>query len=628
MAVDFFAAQDKARSNTKLLVVLFSLAVICLIVLTNILLLITLGIMEPEQYQLLLNPQHPHWLSQLPWPTMGWVSLGVFVVIAAVVSIKQAELSQGGQVVAKALGGIRLDHANTDAKQRQLLNVVEEMAIAAGVPVPPVYLLPEPAINAFAAGYSPADAVIGITQGSLNLLNRDQLQGVIAHEFSHILNGDMRMNIRLIALLHGIEFIGHAGYFLLRSSGRRAAVAVSSSKSKDNGGGILGLALGLMVLGYLGTFFGNLIKAAVSRQREFLADASAVQFTRNPTGIAGALKAIGGAHSGSKVKNPNADEMSHLFFGEAISRWSGLFATHPPLKERIKRIEPAWSGHFPTEDELSRQSAGSVSPSTAQTQRPLSRADMAFTALAALPPLLLHSSRHAASAPAICCACLVQPEQMAKQWDLIKKLGHASLLQDVDKLYNDVSRLAALQKLQLVQLAVPGLKQLSKQQFEDFQQLCQALSQADGEEDLLEWSLLNWLQHCVGSQFSPQLLHKQDKNNKIEHIHTAALALLAVCADQAEHKELKQQAWLAGLQVLALDATTSPPVVSFEQLKDHLPELIHSTPPVKKQLWLMLKAAVNSDELVNEQEDILLRALALLMEVPVSPDEFTHHNRA
>jgi len=621
MAIDFFAAQDKARSNTKLLVLLFSLAVFCLILLTNVLLLVTLGFMEPEHYQLLLNPADPDWFRLLPWSMMGWLSLAVFVVIAAVVSIKQAELSQGGQVVAKALGGSRLDHALADAKQRQLLNVVEEMAIASGVPVPPVYLMPDPSINAFAAGYSPADAVIGITQGSLDLLNRDQLQGVIAHEFSHILNGDMRMNIRLIALLHGIEFIGHAGYFLLRSSNRRTAV-LSSSKSKDNAGGILGLALGLMVLGYLGTFFGSLIKAAVSRQREFLADVSAVQFTRNPAGIAGALQAIGGAHAGSRISNPNADEMSHLFFGEAISRWSSLFATHPPLKERIKRIDPLWTGTFPTEEELQRQSTAAVSQAqSTRPQQPQSGAELAASLLTALPPLLLHSSRHAASTPALCCACLIQPQYLAKQWSLIKSMGYANLLKDVDTLYDEVNKLAPRQKLQLMQLAIPGLKQLSRQQFEQFRQLCLALSQTDGEEDLLEWTLLNWLQHCIGSQFEPELLHNKDKTSSLSAIQPAVLALLALCADQAQHQELQQQAWQAGLDFLALDINTSKPVVSLEQLKQHLPALIHSTPQVKKQLWLLLKTTVSADQLVNEQEDMLLRALVLLLELPVRPGD-------
>lgn len=614
MASDFFAAQDQARSNTKLLVLLFALAVITLLILTNLLVMITLGVMEPEQYQLLLKPQHPDWFNQLPWQMMGWVSLLVFVVIAVVVSIKRAELSQGGQVVAKALGGRLLDYQLADNKQQRLLNVVEEMAIAAGVPVPPVYLINESSINAFAAGYSPADAVIGVTQGCLNLLDRDQLQGVIAHEFSHILNGDMRLNIRLIALLHGIEFIGHSGYFLLRSMGRRSAVASGSSKSKDNGGGILGLALGLMVLGYLGTFFGSLIKAAVSRQREFLADASAVQFTRNPSGIAGALKAIGAATFGSQVKNPNADEMSHLFFAEAISRWSSLFATHPPLQQRIKRLDPGWDGVFPTETQLKQQSSD---PSSATVQ---TRQQQSAAVLSVLPAFLLETSRHALSAPALCCACLLQTEHLAKQWAIVKAQGDHQLLQNVDKLYDEVSRLSGRQKLQLIQIAVPGLKQLSQQQFVEFQTLCQNLSRCDGQEDLLEWTILNWLQHCVGSQFNPSLLHRRDRSSDLAQVQQSVLALLSLCAQQAKDEKLQQQAWSSGLQLLALPSATARSEMSFSQLSEQLPALIHSTPRLKQQLWQMLKIAVQADELVNDQEAMLLQALALLLEIPVSPD--------
>lgn len=616
MATNFFAAQDQARGNTKLLVFLFALAVITLLVLTNLLVMITLGVMAPEHYQLLLNPSDPLWFEQLPWKMMGWVSLFVFVIIAAVISIKQAELSQGGQVVAKALGGRLVEHQLADDKQQRLLNIVEEMAIAAGVPVPPVYLTPESSINAFAAGYSPADAVIGVTQGCLNLLDRDQLQGVIAHEFSHILNGDMRLNIRLIALLHGIECIGHAGYFLLRSSGRRNAVIVSSSKSKDNGGGILGLALGLMVLGYLGTFFGSLIKAAVSRQREFLADASAVQFTRNPAGIAGALKAIGGASYGSKIKNPNADEMSHLFFGEAISHWTSFFATHPPLQQRIKRLDPSWDGVFPAEAQLKQQSSAEP-PVAAKTSE-----QKTVAVLAALPALLLHSSRHAPSAPALCCACLIQTEHLAKQWAMVKAFGDHQLMQNVDKLYDDVSRLSGKQKLQLLQIAVPGLKQLSHQQFVEFQQLCQNLSRCDGEENLLEWALLNWLQHCVGSQFDSSLLHRRDQSHTMDQVQQPVLALLSLCAQQAKHQELQQQSWKVGLEVLGLPSTTARPDISFQRLSEQLPALIHSSPRLKHQLWQMMKMAVQADELINEQEELLLQALVLLLEIPVSPDEY------
>lgn len=626
MAVDFFKAQDQARRNTKLLVLLFGLAVLCLLLLTNLLLVITLGFVSTEQSQLLFSPSDPNWWSALPWPVLGGTSLGIVLLIGIVVALKRAELRQGGQVVAKALGGTRLDHLQANPRQRMLLNVVEEMAIAAGVPVPPVYLMPESGINAFAAGYSPADAVIGITEGCLNQLNRDQLQGVVAHEFSHILNGDMRMNIRLIALLQGILFIGHAGYYLLRSGGRTAAaISIGSSRSKNNnGGGIFVLALGLMLLGYLGSFFGNLIKAAVSRQREFLADASAVQFTRNPQGIAGALKAIGAVGSGgSRVKHPNADEMSHLFFGEAISRWTSLFATHPPLTERIKRIDPAWLGKFPAA--VSQQDADPAPTAAASAQTPghgaggkvpTAGSAAAQQMLAAIPALLLHSSRHAPSAPALVCACLLQPEHLSRQLHFVKELGSPALLADVDRLYDQVSMLTARQKLQLLQLVIPTLKQLSAQQFQYLLQLVEVLVNCDAQQDLLEWSLICWLEHCVGSQFDPDQIYRADKASRLPQVEAAALALLSVCSRQNDDAAVQQQSWQAGLVALKLPATTLEPAADLVHLKPLLPQLIQTAPMLKKQLWQMLKAAIMADQSISQQEALLADALALLLEIP------------
>ena len=284
MSSNFFAQQDLARRNTRILVVLFTLAVLLLLLLTNIIALVSLGFIDPSFLSSSLDWQ------TLPWHLVGWVSIAVLAAVTIAVLFKWQQLRAGGKVVAESLGGIRLLPDSQDPLQRRLLNVVEEMALAANLPVPPVYLLPERGINAFAAGYSPADAVIGVTQGCLEQLSRDELQGVIAHEFSHIFHGDMRLNMRLVALLYGILVIGLIGEFLLRSS--RASSMVRSSRDKSPGG-IMLVGLGLLIIGYTGTFFGNLIKAAVSRQREFLADASAVQFTRNPDGIAGALKKIG-----------------------------------------------------------------------------------------------------------------------------------------------------------------------------------------------------------------------------------------------------------------------------------------------------------------------------------------------
>ena len=230
--------------------------------------------------------------------------------------------------------------------------MVEEMAIASGLPVPPVYLLEnEPGINAFAAGHTPGDAVVAVTSGTLKRLSRDELQGVIAHEFSHILNGDMRLNIRLMGVLFGILVIGLTGWMIFRSS----SDVLRPPRCRDDGDDRRGfnplplIGLALYVIGYVGVFFGNLIKAAVSRQREFLADASAVQFTRNPEGIAGALKKIGALAEGSHVQNPHAEEASHMFFGNAVGglgQLFGLLATHPPLVERIRRIDPSFTGDF------------------------------------------------------------------------------------------------------------------------------------------------------------------------------------------------------------------------------------------------------------------------------------------
>jgi Zn-dependent protease with chaperone function len=253
-----------------------------------------------------------------------------------------AQLKGGGAVVARQLGGRRVDPDTHDPLERRLLNVVQEMAIASGTPVPEAYVLDiEPGINAFAAGHGEGDAVIAVSKGALEKLSRDELQAVMGHEFSHLLNGDMRLNLRLMGVIHGILLIGLIGRVLMQGGGR------GSRRSKDKGGQIALFGLALFVIGYVGTFFGNLIKAAVSRQREFLADASSVQFTRNSDGLSHALAKIGGLAQGSRMMTARAAEASHMFFADyAAHRFSSALATHPPLAERIRRVDPAFSGEF------------------------------------------------------------------------------------------------------------------------------------------------------------------------------------------------------------------------------------------------------------------------------------------
>ena len=251
----------------------------------------------------------------------------------------------GGSAVAEMVGGRAVDLKTTNLRERKLLNVVEEMSIASGIPMPAVYVLEdEPGLNAFAAGLTTSDAAVAVTRGTLDRLTRDELQGVIAHEFSHILNGDMRLNVRITAVVFGILVIGLAGsrHPLLDGQGR---VSLPVEKKDNNVAILLGIGLALMIVGYVGYFFGRLIQAAVSRQREFLADASSVQFTRNPGGLTGALKKIGGYALGGTIASNSSAQIGHFFFAQAFkSNFGGLWATHPSLDERIRAVEPTWDG--------------------------------------------------------------------------------------------------------------------------------------------------------------------------------------------------------------------------------------------------------------------------------------------
>lgn len=332
--MDFFGAQDKARSRTRFLLFLYvaALATIILSLYFLFFLLMISGGGAGSEYT----------GGIFVWELFLSVVVVTLLILGGASLVKWYNLRDGGAAVARSLGGREIQPGTKDPAERQLLNVVEEMAIASGVPMPAVFVMEEPVINAFAAGYSPHDAAIGVTRGCIEKLNRDELQGVMAHEFSHILNGDMRLNIRLIGPLFGLLVIAFLGRVLMHA-GLRSSVRSRNSK---NGGGqiaILLVGIAIMAIGYIGVFFGRLIQAAISRQREFLADSAAVQFTRNPSGIAGALKRIGFRDTGSKIQNDHAVDTAHMFFAKALG---GGMATHPPLQKRIRAIEANWDGKF------------------------------------------------------------------------------------------------------------------------------------------------------------------------------------------------------------------------------------------------------------------------------------------
>lgn len=328
--MEFFEAQDRARRKTRLLVLLFILAVLAIIAIVYIVVYI-------------LTARRGAPVMGIDLALLGIVAGGVIVLVGSGSGFRISQLRRGGPAVAELLGGKQVDPETSDPAERRLLNVVEEMALASGLPVPAVYVLEDQeGINAFAAGHTPEDAAVAVTRGALEILNRDELQGVIAHEFSHISNGDMRINVRMMGLLFGLLLLAVVGRILL-------GVGPAGGRRRGGDGRIALIGLALIMVGFIGVFFGRLIQAAVSRQREYLADAAGVQFTRNPRGLAGALRKIrdseGMGGPGGRIWNPHAEEANHFFFARGVGGLiSGLFATHPPLEERIRRLDPGGGG--------------------------------------------------------------------------------------------------------------------------------------------------------------------------------------------------------------------------------------------------------------------------------------------
>jgi len=515
-----------------------------------------------------------------------------------------------------------------------------------------VYLIEEEGINAFAAGYKPSDAVIGVTRGCVQQLGRDELQGVIAHEFSHIFNGDMRLNIRLIGVLHGILVIGMIGYFILRSVSR---TGYRRRSSKNNSAlPFLALGAGLMAIGYAGTFFGNWIKAAVSRQREFLADSSAVQFTRNPAGISGALKKIGGFSAGSKIEHPQAGEMSHMFFGQAVKPFlSNMMATHPPLAERISRVDPSWNGRFDSVSHAApttasnnyqqRQAAASLSSDVvsgfASAASVVAAAvvsdellnsiggtddkhvDYAHNLLASLPEEVLDAASEPYGARGLVYCLLLDNDEAIreKQWRLLKESADSVVFSFTRQLNLSFS-MEAQYRLPLLELSLPALKQLTKEQYEQFRKNVVSLMQADARIDLYEWALYRVLLHHL----SPAKIKFSELGSirSLKLIGKACGVLLSAMAEAGtDDEEAAQQSFSIATKTLGLQRLQFVHREEYEldDLSRALKLLCRLQPLQKPRLLKALCACVAHDGEIKPVEVELLRAIALNLDCPMPP---------
>ena len=618
--MNFFELQDQARQKTWLLIALFSIAVLCIIGLTVA--LITASFWGFGQST---NVNYSSGIQPMQWESIAKTAISVIAVIGCVIIYKRLQLSQGGSRVAEMLGGRPIEQGTDNANEQQLLNVVEEMAIAAGLPVPPVYVLEETTINAFAAGFNENDAVLGVTRGTLERLSRDQIQGIIGHEFSHVLHGDMRLNLHLITILAGIIFISQAG--------RLALYSTSRSRSNNRGGlPVLGIGVGLLVIGSVGTFFGSIIKAAVSRQREYLADASAVQYTRNPDGIADALKVIGSG-VGSNMASPSASECSHMFFGDAIFlRAFGFLSTHPPLDKRIRRIQPNWDGSYlvgkqiKPKQESSTATAKNKINDLADSLRSTGFLDPIMVGIAtvlmqSLPKAINDSTHTPGSAYALMLALRLDEDKSIreKQFALIE--SQALLLSDVKRYAEDVKKLSQKDILPIIEMSIPALKRLSSQQYTEFKQHLTQFIFADKNTNLQEWLQFRLLSYYLDQHFNngqkKRFARSYHSFPQIKHPLICAMSLLANEAHESD--QLKDAAYAKGMHSLAIENTTRIPIekLAFIEVNKSLEKIDYLVPLLKDKFLIACANCIEQDNSITPTEWGLLRVIAACIGCPM-----------
>ena len=638
--MNFFEHQDRARKQTRMLVVAFILAVAAIVIAMNLVMMLAFGRAEGLEHG---------WFSAEFWLGNGeivlWTSVITLLLIVLASAYRSAQLRGGGGQVARELGGVEVTGESDDPLRRRLHNVVEEMAIASGVPVPQVFVLEnEPGINAFAAGWSPADAAVAVTRGTLESLDRDELQGVIAHEFSHVFNGDMRLNIRLMGVLFGI--------LVLAVVGRRMLVSMHFTRGRNrNAGAIALVALAVVVIGYVGLFFGRWIQAAVSRQREYLADASAVQFTRSPDGIAGALKKIGARASGSRLK-ANSDEVGHMLFAMGLS--GRLFSTHPPLEARIRKIDPSFQ---PAElAELARKMEKHQQSLKAQREQEQAAQKAAAAdlpgGLSLDPAEIIHRIGEPGVGQAVLAAALIEsiPAPLARaahsdEW-VPELLLYLLLGRDVDtrekqllmvaeslgaESESQVRNLIGIEpeilptlRLPLLEMAFPALRRHPEDELVQLMRLVEDLIEADGETEMFEYVFARLLNREIEQVLNPS--RKPPRGNKPLAAHANQVSDLVGILAVHGHPEDPDAAANACTRALeGVDGIPSPELKSLrEDWKPRLDAAFRALDTLKPEarralMEIMVRCARHDGEVVVAEYELLRLVTGVLrMPLPVA----------
>jgi Zn-dependent protease with chaperone function len=642
--VDFFARQEQSRRTSRVLVVVFLLAFILVALATTAILSAALRLYTENNSLFLGTENWQQWLEGHGGLVLT-AAVGTFGAMVLASFYRAATLARGGGHTARSLGGTRVSGAGNDPLERRLVNVVEEMALASGLPVPEIYVLEQEAgINAFAAGRTGGDAAIAVTRGALQHLDRNELQGVIAHEFSHILNGDMRLNQQLIGLSFGILVLSLIGRWLLRSVRYTRA-----SRGRKNGGVAAALAIGLgfTIIGGIGIVLSRLIKAGVSRQRERLADASAVQFTREPEGLAGALKKIGGYSA--RIVSVDTEEVAHMLFEGRSQALSGWFATHPPLLERIRALEPSFEARdlrklgppLPsapvTDAEVNAATAGLVSstpPAPPAAVSPLERAgEIAAPAgralREALPDEVYHATRSRDASLLLVVALALSGDDATRRKQLAfveQRLG-AARTELCKRLHGELERASAELRLPVLELALPTLRQRPREELEYLWELLTRVQALEPAPRLFDFVLLRilktYLRDVPGVETAPG-----PRRRDLPDARSAVRFLLAtVAAFGSETASTARAAYEAGIasvgwRLEAAEPTFEPPAAQrdLQRLDSALAALTSIRPRDKERVLRGVLAAIRADAVTATAERELFRVIAISLGCPMPPD--------
>lgn len=649
--MNFFDHQEKARKKTFRLVLYFIVAIVLIILAIDVIVVTAIVYTNPEYYfTSFTHDQSQGILIQdrvlsLAIVTSTFVIPGVLIVILTGTLFKMLAIRNGGISVAEMVNAKPIEVTTKDPLEKRFVNVVEEMSIASGIAIPKLYVMEdEMAINAFVAGFKPADTVMVVTKGALNTLNRDELQGVVGHEFSHIFNSDMQINLKLIGILGGLLVLGQTGYFILR-------IFRGNSRSNSKSDGrvmiiVMAIGVGLLVVGYIGLFFGRLIKAAISRQRELLADASSVAYTRNPQGLVNALQRIELSATGTQLNSKNSEDISHLCFCPSLSvMFSNLLATHPPLKERIRLIDPKGQYAIRKKTEVAPKVTSPLPPTPEPAIKPFDMmatvAVLGATAganttdviksignptetnilvakemLAQIPENILTIAHQPEHVILLIYALVLLPTDGSE--NLIKVLKQYLSQEEAENVLTLQSQILTLPKtmqLPLLEISLPTFKSIS---LEEKQKALQAIENILSlkNEGLFQFALHAIISKAVNTQ--PNKAKYQDFKPVLNDI--TVLLILVITSGHDDPQKITY-CYEKSLKYFTDRSIPQPGVSNFDpvQLQLILSRLNQLAPFCKEKLLKACLECISDDNIIHIQEAELVRAIAACLDCPIPP---------